>query len=138
MSTDWHFPVLVIVSFAAFLGVLRAALHRRRERPAPATLLWVAAVVVLGGMLFARAGALGGLPVWMYYGVPAALTWALPPLALRMRASEIALYLPLALLAAPVIHVTFAFFFGWSEYMPFITVPALRDMIGWWSESKDI
>lgn len=47
-----------------------------------------------------------------------------------MRAGEIALYLPLALLVAPVIHVVFAFFLGWTEYMPFIAVPSLREMIG--------
>lgn len=34
----WHFPVFVLVSLAAFIGVLRVALHRRSESP-PAEIL---------------------------------------------------------------------------------------------------
>lgn len=79
--------------------------------------------------MFARAGARAGLPVWVYYGLPAALTWLLPPLAFRMRGLEIARYLPMAMLIAPVIHVVFAFFLGWTEYMPFIPVPSLRALL---------
>jgi hypothetical protein len=52
----WHFPVFVLVSFVAFIGILRMALNRRSESPPTATVLWVAAVVVFGGMIFARAG----------------------------------------------------------------------------------
>lgn len=130
ISTDWHLPVLVLVSFVGFLGILRVVLARRPGRPSSAKLLWVAGVVVVGGMLFARMGALGGLPVWIYYGLPAALTWALPPLVFRMSGGEIVRYLPMALLIAPLIHVVFAFFFGWTEYMPFIAVPSIADLLG--------
>jgi hypothetical protein len=66
----------------------------------------------------------------VYYGIPAALTWLLPPVVFRMRGREIAHYLPSAVLVAPLIHVVFAFFLGWTEYMPFIPVPSLRDVLG--------
>ena len=118
------------MSFVAFIGVLRVVLRGRRERPSTAAVLGVAAVVVVGGMTFAKAGALGGLPVWVYYGVPAALTWALPPLAFRMHGGEIARYVPMAILVAPLIHVAFSLLLGWTEYMPFIAVPSLHDLIG--------
>ena len=62
--------------------------------------------------------------------MPAALTWVLPPVIFRMRGREVARYLPLAVLVAPLIHVVFAFFFGWAEYMPFIPVPSLRELVG--------
>jgi hypothetical protein len=122
----WHFLAFMLVSFAAFLGILRLALKRRAEKPRVKTVLWVAGVVVVGGMVFAKAGASAGLPVWMYYGLPAVLTWSLPPIIFRMRGSEVARYLPLALVMAPAIHVLFSFFLGWNEYMPFIPVPSLH------------
>jgi len=110
--------------------VLHLVLRRRNEPPPAWRVLLVAMIVVPGGMLFARVGALGGLPVWVYYGIPAALTWLLPPVAFRMRGREIAHYLPSAVLVAPLIHVVFAFFLGWTEYMPFIPVPSLREVLG--------
>lgn len=130
MSTDWHFPVLVVVSLLVFVGILHAVLHSRREPPRLSRMVWVAIVVVVGGMSFARMGALSDLPVWVYYGIPAALTWLLPPVVFRMSARELTRYLPMALLVAPFIHVVFAFFFGWKEYMPFIPVPSLRELFG--------
>jgi hypothetical protein len=36
----------------------------------------------------------------------------------------------MAVLVAPVIHVLFSFFLGWKEYMPFIPVPYLGELIG--------
>jgi len=33
-------------------------------------------------------------------------------------------------LVAPVIHVLFSFFLGWQEYMPFIPVPLLSELMG--------
>jgi hypothetical protein len=32
-----------------------------------ATLLWIAAVVVLGGMTFAKVGVTQGFPIWLYW-----------------------------------------------------------------------
>ncbi len=128
MPVDWHFPVLILVSFVAFVFVLRLVLSRRSERPRTAAILVVAGVVVVGGMTFAKLGAASGFPVWAYYGIPAALTWLLPPAVFRMRAAEFGLYLVLAFLIAPVIHVLFSFFLGWKEYMPFIPVPSLGEL----------
>jgi hypothetical protein len=93
-------------------------------------MLWVAGVVVVGGMTFAKLGATSGLPVWLYYGLPAGLTWVLPPLVFRMTGREIARYVPLAVLVAPVIHVTFSLLVGWKEYMPFLPVPSLAELVG--------
>ena len=130
MGSSWHFPALIFVSLVAFGGVIRIVLNRRADRPQALRVLWVAAVVVVGGMSFAKLGASAGAPVWVYYGVPAVLTWALPPLAFRMRSLEFGQYLILAVLMAPVIHVLFSFFLGWKEYMPFIPVPSLGELVG--------
>jgi hypothetical protein len=127
---EWHFPVFILVSFVAFIGILRMALNRRSTSPPRATVIWVAAVVVIGGMIFARAGTSVGLPVWLYYGLPAMLTWVLPPVVFRMRGGEIARYVPMAVVMAPMIHALFSFVLGWNEYMPFIPVPSIRELMG--------
>jgi hypothetical protein len=129
MENGWHFPVFILVSFVVFIGILRLALNRRSEAPPTVTVLWVAAVLVIGGMVFAKAGTSVGLPVWLYYGLPAVCTWVLPPLVFRMRGSEIARYLPMALVVAPIIHVLFSLVLGWNEYMPFIAVPSIRELV---------
>jgi len=129
MAMPWHFPIFILVSLVQFLGVLFVAMHRRSPRPTLARVLWVAGVVVVGGMVFAKTGTTVGLPVWLYYGVPAALTWALPPVVFRMRGNEVSRYLALAVLSAPMIHILFSFFLGWKEYMPFIPVPSLWELI---------
>ena len=90
----------------------------------------MAGVVVVGGLVFAKMGTTIGLPVWLYYGVPAVLTWVLPPFVFRMRGNEIAKYLPMAVLVAPMIHVLFSFLLGWKEYMPFIPVPSIWELRG--------
>ena len=67
MDNSWHFPVLILVSLIAFVGVLRLVLRGRTEGPQTLRVLWVAAIVVVGGMSFAKLGASTGLPVWAYY-----------------------------------------------------------------------
>jgi hypothetical protein len=117
-----HFPLMTLASFVVFIGVLFAALNRERRRSEELAIVWVAAIVTIGGMTFAKAGAMAGLPVWLYYGIPAAVTWLLPPVVFRMRWKELAIYLPLAVVSAPVIHVLFSSLLGWDEYMPFLHI----------------
>lgn len=72
-----------------FLAVLIFVTRRRANRPAPGLLFVITAVVVAGGMLFARYGHILFQPPWrIYYAVPALTTILLPPFALRMRRGE--------------------------------------------------
>ena len=128
MSTEWHFPVMIVASLVEFTLVLwlvvgSATFVRRRIAVAV-----VAVVVVVFGMAFGKYGALGGLPWWIYYPVPALLTVALPPLVFRLSVRRTFAYLGLALLSAPLIHVLFSFFLGWHEYMPFLPIPSIEDL----------
>lgn len=120
-----HFVVFIIVSVIAFLGILAWTLRGRAVKPAGSRIAAVALVVVVAGMLFARFGAMAGLPWHVYYGAPALVTLLLPPLAFRMRRDEWLWYLGLAFLASPAIHLVFSFFFGWHEYLPFWHIPSL-------------
>ena len=97
--------------------------------PSLASLLWVSAVVVVGGMLFAKVAANSGLPKWVYYGIPAATTVLLPPIVFRMRRGEVAAYVCAASLLPAVLHVGFSLILGWKEYLPCWAVPSLRELL---------
>jgi hypothetical protein len=130
MSANARFAIMAAASLIVFLGVLRLAIGGRPSSPPWRKLGWVALVVIAVGMPFGRFGAQAGMPWWIYYTVPALLTLALPPLALRMRPREVLRYLVLAAPMAPLIHVVFSFALGWNEYMPFLVVPAWRELFG--------
>jgi hypothetical protein len=121
---------MIIASVLEFAVVLRLVVGRetmqRRWRAAAV----VSVVVVVLGMLSGRYGALAGPPWWLYYPVPALVTVVLPPLVFRMRPARTALYLGLALVSPLLIHVTFALFLGWNEYLPFLLVPSLAEVLG--------
>jgi len=124
-----RFWVFVVVSLVVFIGLLRFVTRQRVVRPRLKVVLVLAAVVVVGGMVFAKFGNNAGLPWWIYYTVPALATLLLPPAVLGLSGRELAWYLALALLSSPDIHVAFSLLLDWHEYMPFISVPSLRDLL---------
>jgi hypothetical protein len=128
-SDALHFAVFIVTSFAGFVLLLKLIFRRRRVQPSVVSLVWVSAVVVVGGMLFAKVAASSGLPAWVYYGIPAATTILLPPVVFRMRPGEVAAYICAAGLMPAVIHVSFSFILGWKEYLPFWAVPSLRELL---------
>jgi hypothetical protein len=131
IDTEWHFPVMIAASLALFIGLLRLVLGREQFDRRRLAVLVVSAIVVVLGMLFGKYGATAfGLPWWIYYPVPALVTIALPPLVFRLGWKRTLAYLLLSALSAPIIHVLFAFFLGWDEYMPFIPVPSLASLLG--------
>jgi hypothetical protein len=87
-------------------------------------------------MIFARWGATVGLAWWVYYTVPALVTLIVPPAAFRMARIEAMEYLVLAFVMAPAIHALFSFFLGWKEYMPFLPVPSLLELLGSAAEGR--
>ena len=127
-----RFGVFIGAAFVLFFGVVLWIVRRRSARPRLGSLLALAMVVVPFGMLFARYSHLvfPELSWAVYYGVPAATTFLLPPLWLRMSRREIVLYIPLALLMAPMIHIVFSLFVGWHDYMPFpVYIPSIAELL---------
>jgi hypothetical protein len=120
-----RFFVFIAVSLVVFIGILRWTLRSRPVKPAAKFTAGIAFVVVVVGMCFAKFGATAGFPWQIYYGVPAAATLALPPLAFRMQQREFVWYLLLAFASSPAIHVVLSVFVGWHEYMPFWYIPSL-------------
>jgi hypothetical protein len=130
VNTEWRFPIMIVVSLLLYVGVLRVVLGRTAFRQRRVAVGIVAVVVVVGGMLLGKYGAtLLSLPWWIYYPVPAALTLILAPVVFRLTLPRTLLYLLLAVLSAPVIHVAFSFLLGWGEYMPFWTIPGVHEVL---------
>jgi len=126
-----RFIIFMGMAFALFVVVIFFVTRKRDHVPRRAVFL-IAVVVVVGGMLFARYCHIyfPDVPWWIYYGVPALTTFLLPPLALRMTRGEIARYVPLGVMMAPIIHLFFSLFVGWHDYMPFpFRVPSLRELL---------
>lgn len=129
MSEELRFPIFILVSLVVFSAILIFVTRQRSSRPSLAAVLAIASVVVVGGMLFAKLGQNAGWPWWIYYTVPALATLVVPPALLRFSTGELCWYLVLAALSSPVIHLLFSFFLGWHDYMPFIRVPSLREIL---------
>ena len=125
-----HFLVFMLVSLVLFAAILAWSLRNRSARPGAGSVIWVAMVVVVAGMVFARFGARAGLPWPVYYGVPALTTLLLPPIVFRMARAEVLRYELLAFASSPLIHASFSFLLGWHEYMPFWHIPSMAQAFG--------
>jgi hypothetical protein len=123
-----RFAVFTMVAFVVFVSVLRLAL-RKRVPPAWTRILMTALFVVFGGMLFARWTYAPGVPWWIFYGVPALITFLMPPMVFRMSRVETCSYMAMAVVMAPAIHVFFSFFVGWHDYMPWFYVRSFWDLL---------
>jgi hypothetical protein len=131
MTDIERFTVFTIAASILFLAVLTVTTRGRAKKPSSTILVMLTAIVVVCGMIFARYGhILFQLPWWIYYGLPASLTFLLPPVVLKMKRAEVIRYVPMAVLMAPAIHVFFSLFVGWHDYMPFpVYIPSLMALI---------
>ena len=129
MTTEWHFPIMILASLLIFWVLIRIILSKIEFASKLKQILLLSLVVVVLGMLFGKYGAIYGLPWWIYYPIPMLVTVLLPPIILKLNKSRTVLYLFLSFLSAPLIHVLFAFFLGWTEYMPFLKIPYLGTLL---------
>jgi len=128
INTAWHFPVMILASFVIFLLVIRIVLGKEEFKEKKKPIIILALFVVVIGMLFGKYGAQFGLKWWIYYPVPMLMNVFLPPIILKINLRKTLLYLLLSFLSAPIIHGLFSFFLGWTEYMPFWSIPSIKDL----------
>lgn len=124
-----RFPVFIAASYVVFAAVLYWVLRKRERTGLLPRVLVIGLLVIVGGMVFAKVGQNAGWPWWIYYTVPMLLTVLLPPLYFSMNRRETPEYLVLSFLSAPAIHLLFSFFVGWKDYMPFVEIPSLWELI---------
>jgi len=127
-NSSWHFPVMILGSLILFNLIIRIVIGKKEFKNKVNTIIVLALLVVVIGMLFGKYGAQFGLKWWIYYPIPMIITVLLPPIVLKLNLRKTLLYLILSFLSAPLIHVLFSFFLGWSEYMPFWDIPFLGDL----------
>lgn len=128
INTAWHFPIMILASLLLFYFILRIVVGKRNFIAKIKSIVILSFFVVVVGMLFGKYGAQIGLKWWIYYPVPMLMTVLLPPIVLKMDLRKTMLYLFLSFLSAPIIHISFSFFLGWSEYMPFWDIPFIGDI----------
>jgi len=128
MNDIGNFFVYMLVALIVFVFVLLFTLRKRLKQPVFKIVL-LSIIAVVGGMTFARITYVKGVPWWIFYGIPAFITFVLPPIVLSMTKRELLFYIPISLLMAPTIHVFFSFFFGWHDYMPLFYVSWWHDLI---------
>lgn len=129
VNTSWHFYLMILASFFIFIIVLRVVLSKTHFIKKKTLIIQLSVLIVAGGMLFGKFGALWGMPWWVYYPVPMLANVFLPPWLLHMNKRQVLLYLLLSFLSAPFIHLSFSFLLGWQEYMPFWDVPYWRNLL---------
>ena len=127
-NTAWHFPLMILASLMLFYFVIRIVVGKENFSNKIKSIFLLSLLVVVIGMLFGKYGAQMGLKWWIYYPVPMLMTVLLPPIILKMNSRKTILYLILSFLSAPVIHVLFSFFLGWTEYMPFWEIPYIGNL----------
>src|SRR2546430_6071010 len=90
MSDVSRFVIFMVVSAAAFIALLMFVTRNRNNRPGVRALASTTFVVVVLGMIFARYGHIFFRPpLWIYYGVPALVTFLLPPARSEEHTSEL-------------------------------------------------
>jgi hypothetical protein len=128
MNEIEKFLVYMLFALIVFVVVLLFTLRKRPQKPVFRIVL-LSLIAVVGGMTFARITYGKGVPWWIFYGIPAFITFVLPPIVLRLTKLELKFYIPIILLMAPTVHTFFSFFFGWHDYMPLFYVPWWHDLI---------
>ena len=128
MNAIWHFVFMILASFILFFIVIRIVLGKDEFISKRFLIILLSVIVVIAGMLFGKFGANWGLPWWIYYPIPMLMNVLLPPVVLKMNTKKTILYLILAILSAPFIHIFFSFFLDWNEYMPFWNIPYIKNV----------
>ena len=124
-----EFITLTIVTCIVLILIVRFTLKTRDPNPAMnlrnAGILIALAVL---GMLIGKYGATWGFPWWIYYPAPMILVIVFPLAYFKMNQREAIKYILISLVSGPVIHIVFSLF-GWKNYMPFIRIPSLMELI---------
>ncbi|MCL1868488.1 MAG: hypothetical protein FWF72_06040 [Paludibacter sp.] len=100
--------IYMLVALIVFVFVLLFTMRKRRKKPIFKIIL-LSIIAVVGGMLFAKITYGKGVSWWIFYGIPAFITFVLPPLVLKIKKHELMFYIPIAIIMSPVIHTFFSF-----------------------------
>ena len=128
MDSSFRFIVMTAVTYLGFLCVIRLVIGSQYKGKSFLVNV-IGMITVYGSFLITRYGNFLKLPAFLYYVLPLILTVFLPPLSLKMKSDQTLKYFAFSIIAVPVIHMFFSFFFGWGEFLPFLKIPSLWNVI---------
>jgi len=124
-----EFFIHILVSITVIIIVIYYVLKQRDENPIKQNkAVIVISFLGVASMFIAKYGANFGLPWWLYYPIPMFLTILVPVFYFKMKKNEIIEYILLIMISSPLIHVILSLF-GWKNYMPFIKIPSLFEIV---------
>jgi hypothetical protein len=124
-----EFVTLTIVTCIVLIFIVRFSLNKRDPNPAKyARNIGILIALAVVCMLIGKYGATWGLPWWIYYPAPMLLVIIFPLVLFRMNKTEALRYVIISIVSGPIIHIIFSLI-GWKNYMPFIKIPSIMELI---------
>ena len=124
-----EFVTLTIVTCIVLIFIVRFSLNKRDPNPAKyARNIGILIALAVVCMLIGKYGATWGLPWWIYYPAPMLLVIIFPLVLFRMNKTEALRYVIISIVSGPIIHIIFSLI-GWKNYLPFIKIPSIMELI---------
>lgn len=128
MDNAFRFLIMAVVTYLTFLCVIRLVLGNQYK--SKSFLINIIGIfTVFGSFIISRYNDILKLPGFLYYILLILLTVFLPPLSLKMKSDQTLKYIALGVVAVPLLHLLFSLLLGWGEYLPFIKIPSLWELI---------
>jgi len=128
VDNAFRFLIMAAVTYLAFLCVIRIAMGSQYKSKSFLINI-IGMLTVYGSFIISRYNDVLKLPGFLYYILLILLTVFLPPLSLKMKSDQTLKYIALGVVAVPLLHLLFSLLLGWGEYLPFIKIPSLWELI---------
>ncbi|MGI6083880.1 MAG: hypothetical protein ACOYIF_00385 [Acetivibrionales bacterium] len=128
MDQAFRFLIMAGVTYMAFLCVVRFAMGSQFKSKSFLINI-IGMLTVYGSFIISRYNGILKLPVILQYTLLILLTIFLPPLSLKMKSEQTLKYFAFGIVAVPLLHLIFSLLLGWRDYLPFIQIPSLWELL---------
>ncbi|NLX63758.1 MAG: hypothetical protein GX022_03110 [Clostridiaceae bacterium] len=128
MDNAFRFLIMAAVTYLAFLCVIRIVMGSQYKSKSFLINI-IGMLTVYGSLIIGRYNDVLKLPGFLYYILLILLTVFLPPLSLKMKSEQTLKYFALGVVAVPLLHLLFSLLLGWGDFLPFIQIPSLWELI---------
>lgn len=128
MDQAFRFLIMAGITYLTFLCVIRLVMGSQYKSKSFLINI-IGMFTVYGSFIISRYNNVLKLPGFLYYILLLLLTVFLPPLSLKMKSDQTLKYFAFGIVAVPLLHLLFSLLLGWGEYLPFIQIPSLWELI---------
>lgn len=128
MDQAFRFLVMAIISYMIFLCIVRIVLGGQYKGKSFLINI-IGTISIFGSFILMRYNEAMKLPGFVYYILVVLLLVFLPPLSLKMNSDQILRFFALSIVAVPLLHLLFSLLLGWGDYLPFIHIPSLWELL---------